>query len=141
LPAADYARIQPGVLAFARRAFAHGKGLVEEGAVWTTDAPFRETKEAITLAKQEGLLAVEMETAALYAFAAARRRPVLCLAHVTNCMAKGEAEGSVAVLGLLGRIAREWRKTNGRKRAGVRPQGCAPASSLARRTGHGAIAG
>jgi hypothetical protein len=71
--------------------------------------------------RSERLLAVEMETAALYAFAAARRRMVLCLAHVTNCMAKsegdfgkGEAEGSVAVLGLLGRIAGDWRKRNRR---------------------------
>ncbi|HEV2247306.1 MAG TPA: nucleoside phosphorylase [Terriglobia bacterium] len=117
LPAADYAKIQPGVLAFARRAFADEKVAVEEGAVWTTDAPFRETEEAIALAKREGLLAVEMETAALYSFAAARRRPVLCLAHVTNCMAKsegdfekGEAGGSVAVLGLLEQIAGEWRR-------------------------------
>ena len=91
----------------------------------STDAPFRETEEAIALAKREGLLAVEMETAALYAFASARRRPVLCLAHVTNCMAKskgdfekGEAEGSMAVLGLLGRIAKEWGKKGGKGRAG-----------------------
>ena len=94
---------------------------VEAGAVWTTDAPFRETEEAIAAAKRARLLAVEMETAALYAFAAARRLPVLCLAHVTNCMAKsegdfekGEADGSVAVLVLLGRIAAEWRRRGGR---------------------------
>jgi uridine phosphorylase len=126
-PAADYAKIQPGVLAFARRAFADGKVAVEEGAVWTTDAPFRETEEAIALARRERLLAVEMETAALYAFASTRRRPVLCLAHVTNCMAKsegdfekGEAEGSVAVLALLGRIAGEWRKRRSRPQRGLR---------------------
>jgi hypothetical protein len=45
----------------------------------------------------------------------ATRQPVLCLAHVRNCMAKsegdfekGEAEGSVAVLGLLAGIAEGW---------------------------------
>lgn len=122
LPAADYAKIRPEVLAFARRAFADGK-VVEEGAVWTTDAPFRETEQAIALATREGLLAVEMETAALYAFAWARRRPVLCLAHVTNCMAKsegdfekGEAAGSVAVLGLLEQVAGEWRRKRNARR-------------------------
>ena len=117
LPASDYAEIRPGVLRLARRALS-GSGLaVEEGAVWTTDAPFRETREAIAVARKERLLAVEMESAALYAFARARRRRVLCLAHVTNCMAqmegdfeKGEAEGSVAVLELLGRITTEWGK-------------------------------
>ncbi len=140
LRAADYARILPNVLAFARRAFAGTQIPVQEGAVWTTDAPFRETEEAVALARREGLLAVEMETAALYAFAAARRLPVLCLADVTNCMArtkgdfeKGEAEGSVAVLGLLGRIAEEWRRSGnalrGLNRAGggAREPGFRPA--------------
>ncbi len=115
LPPGDYAEIGPEVLSVARRAFGQGEAVIE-GAVWTTDAPFRETKEAIAAARSERLLAVEMESAALYAFAAARKRPVLCLAHVTNCMArsegdfeKGEAEGSVAVLALLGRLAREWK--------------------------------
>ena len=56
------------------------------GPTWTTDAPFRETDEAIAAAKQRGILAVEMEAAALYTFAAANRRRVLCLAHVTNTM-------------------------------------------------------
>ena len=120
LPASDYAEIRPDVLRLARRALSRCGVAIEEGGVWTTDAPFRETKEAIALARKERLLAVEMESAALYAFASARRRPVLCLAHVTNCMAKkegdfekGEAEGSVAVLGLLGKIAGEWRKMGG----------------------------
>ncbi len=117
LPASDYAEIRPGVLRFARRALRGTEVAIEEGAVWTTDAPFRETKEAIALARKECLLAVEMESAALYAFATARRRAVLCLAHVTNRMAqtegdfeKGEAEGSVAVMGLLAQVARAWAK-------------------------------
>ena len=74
---------------------------VSRGAVWTTDAPFRETAAAIAAAAEDNVLAVEMEAAALYAFAAARRVPVICLAHVTNQMAqvegdfeKGEAGGS-----------------------------------------------
>ncbi|HEV2390940.1 MAG TPA: nucleoside phosphorylase [Verrucomicrobiae bacterium] len=117
LPASDYAEIRPDVLRFARRALKGTEVAIEEGSVWTTDAPFRETKEAIALARKERLLAVEMESAALYAFSTARRRPVLCLAHVTNCMAqtegdfeKGEADGSVAVMKLLGRIAKARRK-------------------------------
>jgi purine-nucleoside phosphorylase len=67
--------------------------MTASSAVLDSDTPLecvkiRETEEAITLAKREGPLAVEMETAALYAFAPARQRAVLCLAHVTNCMAK-----------------------------------------------------
>ena len=71
------------------------------GASWTTDAPFRETADAIEAAQRKGILAVEMEAAALYAFARAAGVRVLCLAHVTNTMAqagddfeKGEADGT-----------------------------------------------
>jgi purine-nucleoside phosphorylase len=78
------------------------KGLrVVVGSTWTTDAPFRETAEAIEAARSKGVLAVEMEAAALYSFAQAANKQVLCLAHVTNTMGqteqdfeKGEADGT-----------------------------------------------
>lgn len=50
------------------------------------DAPFRETAEAITAAQEAAILAVEVEVAALQAFAAARKKSALCLAHVTDQM-------------------------------------------------------
>lgn len=56
------------------------------GPSWTTDAPFRETPEAIEAARAKGILAVEMEAAALYTFARATGVSLLCLAHVTNAM-------------------------------------------------------
>jgi uridine phosphorylase len=65
---------------------------VLRGGVWTTDAPYRETKLAIASAKKLGLQAVEMEAAALYAFAKARRRKVVCYAYVTNQMAAKEGD-------------------------------------------------
>lgn len=78
------------------------------GASWTTDAPFRETSVAIAAAREKGILAVEMEAAALYSFARSANRRVLCLAHVTNTMAvaeqdfeKGEADGTVDALRVL----------------------------------------
>jgi purine-nucleoside phosphorylase len=78
------------------------------GATWTTDAPFRETQLAIDAMVERHLMAVEMEAAALYAFARVRHRPVLCLAHVTNQMGrvdgdfeKGEADGSHDALQLI----------------------------------------
>jgi len=78
------------------------------GSSWTTDAPFRETEEAIAAARSKGILAVEMEAAALYAFARASSRKVICLAHVTNTMAiaeqdfeKGEADGTIDALRAL----------------------------------------
>jgi uridine phosphorylase len=91
---------------------------VVRGAVWTTDAPFRETEAAITRARAVGVLAVEMEAAALYAFAAARQRDVICFAHVTNQLAqiegdfeKGEADGAADALRLLTLTAQAWRRS------------------------------
>jgi purine-nucleoside phosphorylase len=60
---------------------------------------------------------MEMEAAALYAFAQAHGHPVLCLAHVTNQLAqvegdfeKGEANGTNDVLRVLTAAARAWRE-------------------------------
>ena len=89
---------------------------VIQGATWTTDAPFRETEAAIKQAHELGALAVEMEAAALYAFASAQNVPVVCFAHVTNQMAriegdfeKGEANGAHDALELLAITTRAWR--------------------------------
>jgi purine-nucleoside phosphorylase len=89
--------------------------VIHRGATWTTDAPYRETEVAITSARQQGALAVEMEAAALYAFAAAAHRAVVCFAHVTNAMAqtegdfeKGEADGATATLAVIAASAKAW---------------------------------
>jgi uridine phosphorylase len=80
---------------------------------WTTDAPYRETRAAITTAIEAGATCVEMEAAALYALAEARGYDIVCLAHITNTMAvtendfeKGEANGVHAALALTAHIAR-----------------------------------
>lgn len=65
---------------------------VLRGATWTTDAPFRETVEAIEYARSEGILGVEMEAAALYAFAQVKAKDVVCFAHITNQMAQIEGD-------------------------------------------------
>lgn len=61
---------------------------VSVGTSWTTDAPYRETEAAISNAHAQGASAVEMEASALYAFAEARQKNVVCFAHLTNNMAK-----------------------------------------------------
>jgi purine-nucleoside phosphorylase len=43
------------------------------GAVWTTDAPYRETPDQLLGYRRRGALAVEMEVSALYSVAAFRR--------------------------------------------------------------------
>ena len=108
----DYAEADPALVSLARDAAGPTGLRVLIGATWTTDAPFRETAEAIEAAKSEGISAVEMEAAALYAFARASRVAVLCLAHVTNTMGqtlhdfeKGAHDGTADALTLLGAIS------------------------------------
>jgi uridine phosphorylase len=115
LPVSEYSAAPARLLAAMTGAFDGLRVPVERGATWTTDAPFRETPAAIAAMKARGLMAVEMEAAALYAFAAARDRPVICFAHVTNQMAsiegdfeKGEADGSVDALAVIAATARAW---------------------------------
>ena len=86
------------------------------GRSWTTDAPYRETPAAICRARDAGADCVEMESAALYAYAAARGRDVLCLAHVTNTMAvsgddfeKGQANGALAAIAMTAAISQVLR--------------------------------
>ena len=108
---ADFADADPALVALAANALKSQGLKAIVGASWTTDAPFRETAEAIEAAKSQGILAVEMEAAALYTFAKANQARVLCLAHVTNTMAqthgdfeKGEAAGTADALAVLAAI-------------------------------------
>lgn len=110
IPPSDWSAAHDHLLAGLDGAFDDGPR-VSQGATWTTDAPFRETEAAIIAAKERGILAVEMEAAGLYAFARARSRDVICLAHVTNHMGtiegdfeKGEANGTAEALTVLSRI-------------------------------------
>lgn len=112
-PPSDYAEMNAGLRERLGSAFSTLPEPVHPGATWTTDAPFRETDVAVAAARKAGILAVEMEAAALYAFAAARGRPVVCFAHVTNQMAmvegdfeKGEAGGTRVALQVVEAAAR-----------------------------------
>lgn len=115
LSPSDYSAADESLVRLAREAVTAAGVSLQVGATWTTDAPFRETAEAIETAKEAGILAVEMEAAALYAFAAARGQPVLCFAHVTNQMGriagdfeKGAADGAEASLSVVSQVARRW---------------------------------
>jgi len=108
----DYGEADPGLVAAAAGALKKSGLSAVVGATWTTDAPFRETAEAIAAARAQGVLAVEMEAAALYTFARAANKQVLCLAHVTNSMGqtpqdfeKGEADGAADALQMLEALA------------------------------------
>jgi uridine phosphorylase len=82
------------------------------GATWTTDAPFRETAAEVARHRAAGILAVEMEAAALYAFAEATGHRVLCIAHLTNELGsdgdfeKGASDGAEDALRVIEAIVR-----------------------------------
>jgi len=108
----EFADADPRLVAIAAEALQAAGLRAVTGATWTTDAPFRETAGAIAAARRKGVLAVEMEAAALYAFARARKARVLCLAHVTNAMGraerdfeKGEDDGTTDALAVLAALA------------------------------------
>jgi len=124
---AVFARADPALVATAVKALRRAGLRAEVGASWTTDAPFRETAAAIAAARAKGVLAVEMEAAALYTFARKRRASVLCLAHVTNTMGqaeldfeKGESDGTSDALDVLAVIVKALAKPGRRGRARAR---------------------
>ncbi len=112
LPPSLYSSIQGSLLISLTNAFDGSDTTVLRGATWTTDAPFRETNQAIDFARREGILGVEMEAASLYAFAQAKARSVICFAYITNQMGqiegdfeKGLYQGSLAALDVVSRTA------------------------------------
>jgi uridine phosphorylase len=107
-PPAQFAEADTRLVEAAEKASPKGGPRVVTGATWTTDAPFRETAEAIEAARKKGILGVEMEAAALYTFARSVGVPLLCLAHITNTMGqdgvdfeKGDDDGTADALRVL----------------------------------------
>ncbi|MDB4089662.1 nucleoside phosphorylase [Gammaproteobacteria bacterium] len=81
---------------------------------WTTDAPYRETMSAIDQMRKDNIICVEMEASALYAFAKAKNKEVVCFAHLTNTMAqkegdfeKGEDYGSPETIQLIEEVIKK----------------------------------
>ncbi len=110
LAAARHAEADPALTDAVARALAGAATPLLRGASWTTDAPFREGDALVAARRAEGILCVEMESAALLAMARARGRAVACLAHVTNAMAtrsddfeKGGQDGQEEALQLCDR--------------------------------------
>ncbi len=102
---ASFDEVDPACVAAASQALAADGILAYVGASLTTDAPFRETADAIQASRDRNILAVEMEAAAFYTFARAQASAVLCLAHLTNTMGqagddfeKGAGDGAADAL-------------------------------------------
>ena len=115
LPPASFSKINPKLMECLTGVFENSHPPVFLGATWTTDAPFRETETAINYSRSLGILGVEMEASALYAFSEAKSHPVICFAHITNRMEnvendfeKGEAQGSLDAMEVITKAARAW---------------------------------
>lgn len=115
LPPANVVAADPKVLTAVTPALAEAGIPFRSGGTWTTDTPYRETPALLARARAAGVLAVEMEAAALYAFGQARRQPVICFAHITNQMAtvegdfeKGPENGAETALRVVLAAARGW---------------------------------
>jgi uridine phosphorylase len=81
--------------------------------VWTTDAPYRETKKQLNKWTRERVLAVEMQAASLFAFGVARQASVASVAMVSNAVDHagvqfdtGSQEDGLRVLKGIARAAR-----------------------------------
>ena len=116
LPPSPYSHLAPTLKAMLCPAWDHSRVPLLIGASWTTDAPFRETEQAIAARRAMGILAVEMEAAALYAMGSAMQKNVICFALVTNRMGqtegdfeKGHAQGSLTALQVLRQTVSAWR--------------------------------
>lgn len=91
------------------------------GTVWTTDAPYRETESQLSRYASDGVLAVEMQTASLFAFASARNVVCGVVAHITNSVDnaahtdqfdKGRQEWSFALFRAAARAGLEQIQTD-----------------------------
>ena len=118
LPPSPYSNLHPELREVICAAWDNTYVPLNVGASWTTDAPFRETEEMIAVCRKHGILAVEMEAAALYALASAKPYEIVCFAHVTNQMGqtegdfeKGQAQGSLTALRILSQTTAAWKSS------------------------------
>lgn len=91
---------------------------IRSGRVWTTDAPYRETEAQLQKWAGEGALAVEMQTASLFAFGTARQASVASVAMVSNAIDHqgeqfntGSQEDKIRILKGISRAARSYLET------------------------------
>jgi phosphorylase superfamily protein len=91
---------------------------VRSGKVWTTDAPYRETRAQLKRWASRHALAVEMQTASLFAFGIARQASVTSVAMVSNALDHqgeqfdtGSPHDGLRILDGMARAARSYLDT------------------------------
>jgi uridine phosphorylase len=101
---------------------------VTEGRSWTTDAPYRETVAEVRRYRDEGVLTVEMEAAALFAVARHRGVEVACALVISDTLSEVwephfASEGTRAGLEAAAAAALEVLATGGKQGGGPPPVG------------------
>jgi len=127
-----FANADPSLIALAARRLRAGllsrayRQHVDDGCT-----VFARLPSPLRLRRDEGILAVEMEAAALYAFANALCVQSFCLAHVSNrlgCLEgdfeKGDRNGVCESIGLVTTLASAWSQVGQRKRARLGSSRC-----------------
>lgn len=92
---------------------------VMAGKVWTTDAPYRETRDQIKRWSDEQVLAVEMQAASLFAFGTASGAAVAIVAVISNAIDHqgeqfdtGSREDGLRILESVARAAQAFLRTS-----------------------------
>jgi uridine phosphorylase len=113
LPPGSEVACQSAVVPLLERELIATGWAVRSGKVWTTDAPYRETEPQLNKWTREGVLAVEMQAASLFAFGVARQASVASVAMVSNAVDHagaqfdtGSHEDALRVLKGIARAAR-----------------------------------
>ncbi len=89
LPAARYAASSAELTDDLAEGLASAGCAFKRGAAWTIDTPFRETVEEARRYRDENVLAVEMEAAALFAVGAVRGVQVACAFSISDLLEDG----------------------------------------------------
>lgn len=87
LPSEEYAFADPFLTEKISNKFISNSVPFVTGATWTTDAPYRETKEEILKYQSENVKVVEMEIAALFALAKIRKVQAASVVVVADSLA------------------------------------------------------
>ena len=90
LPADQEARSDPALVAALAGGLTHAGCQVRVGRTWSTDAPYRETREEVARWQAQGVLAVDMELGALLAVAQVRGVRAAGVLVVGDSLAGGE---------------------------------------------------
>jgi uridine phosphorylase len=95
LPDEKYALGHPALIKNLERQLRAQRAKFSVGAAWTTDAPYRETREEVMQYQKEGVQVVEMEIAGLFALAQVRNVQAASAVVVADSLAALEWEPPV----------------------------------------------